>query len=177
MNTQPEIPPVLNPHLAITYELTRWDVFVHWMTTLFRNRMLQVFVLVIFLLNGFLTLSPKLLTDSPFAFVFDAVFYVAWFFGFLTLSMGAMGLAYAYIPKHVGVLGRHVLEITDQGLMERTDTNETLHRWPGVRRIVSLWGTLYVYVSETNSHMIPKKRFAPEEINNFETNLRQRMVR
>jgi len=72
------------------------------------------------------------------------------------------------------VVGRHVLEITEEGLIERTDYNETLHRWPSIGRILSLCGYLYIYVSDTNAHQVPKGCFSPQEIETFEADLRTR---
>ena len=173
MSAPPEIPPVIRPHKAITYELTRWDVFANWMTVIFRNRILQVFVLVTLLFNGWIILAPKFSTHSFSRLLFDTLVYLMEFLGCIAFFQVALGLANAFIPKHRGVLGQHVLEITEQGLVERTDCNETLHRWPSICRILSLWGYLYVYVSDTNSHQIPKRCFSPQEMDSFEADLRR----
>jgi hypothetical protein len=84
------------------------------------------------------------------------------------------GLATAFLFKQRGVVGKHVLQITEQGLVESTDFNESLHKWPSVCRILSLWGYLYIYVSDMNTHQVPKRYFSPQEIADFEGELRAR---
>jgi hypothetical protein len=173
MDTPPEIPPIIG-NKAITYELTRWDVFANWMTVILRNRILQVFVLATLFLNGWLLLGPRFGTYSLAHLVFDSLVYLVVFFGFIAFFQVVLGLANAFIPKHRGVVGRHVLEITEQGLVERTDCNETLHRWPSICRILSLWGYVYIYVGDSNSHQVPKRCFSPSEIDGFVADVRQR---
>ena len=40
----------------------------------------------------------------------------------------------AYARPQKGVLGPHTLVLTDEGLIERTEYNETLRRWKGLDR-------------------------------------------
>lgn len=136
MNTPPELPPVISPGLTITYEVTRWDLFANWMTILLRNRLLQVFVLVALIFNGWLTLAPGLLTRPLSHTMFGGVFFLIEFFGILAVCQCALGLAASFLLKQRGVVGRHVLQITERGLVERTDFNETLHKWPSICRIL-----------------------------------------
>jgi len=130
MNTPPVIPSVAVPRRVITYELTRWDVFMNWMTTALRSRILQVFILAALILNGWLVLAPGIASRPLTRIVFDAGVYLICFVGFLAVVQCMLGLANAFLLKQRGVVGRHSLEITEQGLVERTDFNETLHRWP-----------------------------------------------
>lgn len=174
MNTPPIIPPVISSNRTITYEITRGDIFANWMLVILRNRILQVFVPLAFLINGCIILVPGLGTRPFSQTLFMAVAYAVSFIGFLAVLQGLAGFANAFIFKHRGVLGRHYMEITDQGLIERTEFNETLHRWPAIRRIISLGGYLFIYVSDNNSHQIPKRCFPPQEIAGFEAEVRAR---
>jgi hypothetical protein len=174
MNTPSSIPPIIGPRRTITYEITRWDIFVNWMTVILRNRILQVFVLAMLVINGCLILASSLGRHSLVHLVIEAVIYLIVFVGILAFFQCVLGLANAFIPKHRGVVGRHILELTEQGLIERTDYNETLHRWPSISRVLSLGGYLYIYVSDTNSHQVPKRCFSPQEIDSFEADLRSR---
>src|SRR5438046_1642104 len=176
MNEPPQIPPMTNSRPAIRYQLTRRDLFANWMTVIFRNRILQVFVLAALALNEFLILAPDFGARAFSQSIFYAVAYLIGFLGFLAVTQCVLALANAFLLKHRGVLGEHVLEITDQGLVERTAFNEALHRWP-IGRILSLGGYLYVYVSDNNSHQVPKRCFSPEEIGGFEAELRTRTRR
>lgn len=130
MNETPAISPAVGPPRSITYEFTRWDLFANWMTVIFRNRILRVFMPVMMVLTGWLDLGPGFLTRSFLANMFAAGVSVAEFLGAIAIFQTLVALANAFLLKHGGVVGQHVLEITEQGLVERTDCNETLHRWP-----------------------------------------------
>ena len=172
MNTPPEIPPVIGPQLAITYELTRWDLFVNSATVIFRNRILQVFVIAAFMFNGCITLAPGLLTRPMLHTVLKGIIFLVGFWGILAFCICILGFATSFLLKQRGVVGKHVLRITEQGLVESTDFNESLAKWPSVCRILSLWGYLFIYVSDMNLHQVPKRCFRPEEIAEFEAALR-----
>jgi len=109
----------------------------------------------------------------PYLIFFTSVIFLG-FLGILTTFPLALGLANSSIPKYRGLIGRHHLEITEQGLVERTDYNETLHRWPSIGRIVTLWGYVYIYVSDSNLHQVPRRYFQPSEIDSFVAELRRR---
>jgi hypothetical protein len=47
--------------------------------------------------------------------------------------------------------------------MERTDVNESLHRWAGFHKIVSTGKYLYIYVTDNNAHVVPRRYFGSEQ--------------
>lgn len=172
MEKPPDVPPLLTPQRVITYNLTRWDLVVNSVTLLLRNRVIQVMVPVFLILNGALIVGPGA-ADRPLSHtVISAVVFAVAFIGLILLVLLLLGLATAFLFKQRGVVGRHVLEITDRGLIERTDYNETVHRWDSVCRIMNSCGYLFIYVSDMNSHQVPKCCFSPSEIAAFETDLR-----
>ena len=87
-------------------------------------------------------------------------------------------MACVLLPKkHQGVLGQHELEMRDEGLIERTEFNESLHRWTGFHRVVSSGGYLYIYVTDRNVHVVPKRSFPSEgAVMLFRTDLERRFV-
>jgi hypothetical protein len=174
MNTPPEIPPVLGPIKTISYEFTRGDFFLVWMTGIFRSRILLIFLTVLCLLNEWMLYKYDYGKFSLPVFLIAALIHLVGFIVLFTLIMAVMGLAFTFLLKHRSVITKHVLEITEQGLIERTDYNEGLHRWSAIGRILSLCGYLYVYVSDTNCHAIPKRCFPAAEIDSFEAELRRR---
>jgi hypothetical protein len=101
-----------------------------------------------------------------------AVAYLLGFLAVLFVCQGIVGIANAFLLKQRGVVGQHVLEITGPGLVERTEFNETLHKWASIGRIFSLFGYLYIYVSDNNYHQLPKRCFTGQEIAAFEAELR-----
>jgi hypothetical protein len=123
-------------------------------------------------INGLIILGPGFTTRSFSLTVVGAVIYVIGFMGFMAVMLLLFGLAMAFLLKQRGVVGQHVLEITEQGLIERTEFNENLHKWASICRIVSIFGHLYIYVGDMNSYQVPKRCFSPLEIAEFEADLR-----
>jgi hypothetical protein len=82
----------------------------------------------------------------------------------------------SFLRKDRGVLGEHTLEITDDGLVESTEVNRALHNWRTVFRIIETQHYVYVYVTATNVHIIPKNRLPIEgSVNDFLAALRARI--
>jgi hypothetical protein len=174
MSSSPEVPPVLRPSLAITYQLTRWDLVLNSVAVLFRNRITRVVFPFFMVLNGVILLGPGLRTRPPWLTAVEALVYSVGFAVFMLVFLFCFGLAVAFLLNQRGVVGEHVLEITEQGLVERTEFNETLHKWGAICRVMSMWGYLYVYVSDMNCHQIPERCFPRQELAQFESELRAR---
>ena len=87
------------------------------------------------------------------------------FFNLIFICIGSIGglipvVLMLFFRKYRGLLGQHELEIRDDGLVERTDVNESLHRWTGFHKVVTTRRFLYIYVTDSNFHIVPKKSFA-----------------
>jgi hypothetical protein len=178
MDAPPSIPPpVPAPNRAIKYSLTRWDLVVHSMTVIFRNRFLRVFVPIMLLVCLRLHLSVYGSFHSPAELILAGLIYCAGFVVVLAVMQGIMALVTAFLGRQEGIVGEHVLEITEAGLIERTEFNESLHKWPSICRIVSGSEYLYVYISELNSYAVPKRNLPPQQIRDFEADLRARALR
>lgn len=156
---------------SISYELTRWDVFQNHITILFRNRLLQVVILLgiaaveAIVLRGYYGAPLNLLLSASFAAICNLL-------GWLAVTLLLLSLAISFVFKQRGVVGGHTLEITERGLSERTDYNESLAKWPSIRRVHSTRRYLYIYVSDFNFHSVPKRCFHNEKIAGFEAELR-----
>ena len=92
-------------------------------------------------------------------------------------ATAAMAMAITLLFPNRGILGRHVMEITEQGLREKTDMNDTLNEWSSICRVLSLWGYLYIYISEMKSYQVPERELPPGELEEFESEVRQRASR
>ena len=56
-----------------------------------------------------------------------------------------------------GLVGRHELEIDAEGLIERTEFNETRQSWRGVERIGETDDYAFIYISAIMAHVIPRQ--------------------
>jgi YcxB-like protein len=173
MSEPPPIPPTVTARRGISYCLTRGDLFINALTVIYRNRILKVFIPASLLVNiGIITLQ-RIGREPGSAIARTAFFQCAVLMGVIIVSLCFMGLIAAFVTTR-GVLGEHALEITPQGLIERTAVNETLHKWTSVSRIFSQCGYLYIYVGELKCHIVPKRGFPENEISDFERDLRAR---
>lgn len=159
---------------SITFEVTRGDLFAGFLTVILRNRILQVYVFALIIIFEAILVGPFLYARSLFHNVVLAITYLLAYFMVLVISMTIIGLAQAFLPKQRGVIGQQTLEITEQGLIGRSDFNESLHRWPAICKILSRFGYLYIYVSDSVYHQVPKRCLSRQELAAFESELRKR---
>ncbi len=172
MDTPPPIPTVAGPPTrAIRYQLSRMDIFANWITSIFRIRLLQGLIVAVLIFEGWLVASHSEARTTR-EILSGTLIYLVEFFAVLFLLHCILGLAWAFLLKQRGIVGDHVLEITEEGLVERTAVNQALHKWPGVVRISSFGGYLYIYVTDSNYHLIPKRRLPAQEIREFEADVR-----
>ncbi len=173
MNPTAEPPVPSNTGRSITYRLTRWDLFQNQMTAFSRNRISQgAFVVGILVLLG-LVVVPN---------------YSAPLGALLTLSLGAVlllvvvstvailtaALALAFLLRHPAVICEHTMEIAERGLLERTDCNENLTRWPSICRIHSGRRFLYIYTGDLSFYAVPRRCLPSGQLAEFEAELRAR---
>lgn len=87
-------------------------------------------------------------------------------------------VVFILVRKNKGVVGTHELEIVEDGLRQRTEVTEVLHRWEGFHKIVPTRGRIFVYTTDNNVEYIPRRAFASEhESRQFEQELMARVER
>lgn len=159
-------PPVIAAfqRLAVRYSLTRGDVLRWQFYTLIRNRVLISMQLILSLFLVWNDLRSPEMAVRPTGFkVFYALVFPLFMFCIVGLLAMLAMVCMVMFKKHRGLLGDHELEIRDEGLIERTDVNESLHRWGGFGRIVRTGRYLYIYVTDSSVHIVPRRYFASEQ--------------
>src|SRR5947209_3615051 len=138
--TPPTLPSALDAPISktIRYSLTRKDIFRWQVYAVIRNRVVIAF--------GLIGSSDMVWSDlRTLEMTSRTVSFKIFFAAFLTVfALGLIGfvsiLALVFLnisKKHKGLLGEHELEICEGGLVERTDVNESVHRWAGFHKIVT----------------------------------------
>ena len=117
----------LTPTLA--YTLTRWDMFVNHTIATLHNRLIHVLMVLGTIFIEFAALG-SLSHASPGAMVVVALFVLVVMSCVLGGAVALVCLITAFMFKHRGVVGEHELQITERGLIERTEFNETLTNGP-----------------------------------------------
>ena len=65
--------------------------------------------------------------------------------------------------KQAGILCEHKITLTNEALLEYTNTNESKFSWAGVYRVVEWSNYLFIYTNISTAHIIPKRAFRNEE--------------
>lgn len=174
MNTS-DAPPVLP--LSVRYSASRWDVLRCRLWVTAHHKKLVALTLIMSLPVPFFVCSdwapgvPR--TTGVVIFTFLFVLLAA--LSFLVIFQILFQAFWVLINKNRGVVGEHIFEIRDDGLVERTAFNESLHRWAGFYRIAATRSCLFVFVTENQVHYIPFRAFpTKEEAQRFEAELRKR---
>src|SRR3974390_2256721 len=129
MNPPPQVPPLINSRPTITYELTRGDLFWNLLTILVRNRVARMAVALCMVVNVFITVRGEFGKHPLTFFVAEVIICFVMFLGLLCVVIAIVAFALAFLSRQRGVIGQHVIEITEEGLRERTEFNDSLHKW------------------------------------------------
>jgi len=177
MNTQ-DIPPLITQpqQLSVRFSLDRWDLIRCRLWVIAHNRFVVLLTLAMSLGIPLLNLrDPEIASRSAGFKVFYVVFLAAVMFALMAVIQIAMQFLFMLSNKNRGVLGAHELEIRDEGLVERTDVNESLHRWPGFGKIGRTGSYLFMFVGGNIVHYVPFRCFpSEEEAKRFEDEIRKR---
>jgi len=69
--------------------------------------------------------------------------------------------------KSKGVLGRHVITITNDHFNEKTEYNDTSIPWKGIDRIETTPDYTFIFTNEVTAYVVPRKSLAAENYSNF----------
>ena len=144
--------------MRLRYELTRWDVFVSSTRAMFWNKALRIFTIpALIFLWGF-TFSYDFESNSQLSKVVQptiGTLAVATFAIFGGISVA--GLIALSHKRGKGVLGEHLLEITEEGLVESTEVNKSLANWKTAFRIYQSKRYFYIFITPENAYAVPRR--------------------
>jgi len=173
------VPPVLveSPGQTIRYSLSRWDIIRFQMWAAAHNKVRVGCLLIFAAFLAWITFRTPEMAEHPLAVrILAGTVFVAGLLCAMVLGQFGLVALWVWFRKGRGMFGEHELIIREDGLVERTDVNESLARWSGFHKIVSSGRYLYVFVTDTNVHIVPKRCFpSEEERQSFEQEIEQRM--
>jgi hypothetical protein len=167
-------PPVIAR--SVRFSLNKWDVLRCRLWVVAHNRKLVTIILLMCVAVSALTYH------TPEGIRFPLV-YCGFYFVIMTALMLALNVAFQIVfhafwlfaNKNRGVVGEHEFVIRDDGLVEKTPFNESLHRWAGFHKVTASRNYLFVFVTDNIVHYIPFRIFASkEDADSFQAELQRR---
>lgn len=67
------------------------------------------------------------------------------------------------VGKKSGVLGKHRFSLTDVGLREVTEANDSLQKWGGIQEIIRLPNCILFRINSYLFHVVPRRAFGDEQ--------------
>ncbi len=127
-------------------------------------------------IQGFTT-EPQEGTSFGFR-VFFACFLAVVIMGGGFLASTFFSALLCFTAKAKGILGEHTLETTDDGLVEATEYNISMHRWAALRKIKQRNGCLLIYVNDLMAQVVPLRHPLLEgDLEAFVDQLRSRITK
>ncbi len=69
--------------------------------------------------------------------------------------------------KSKGIIGKHLIEVTDENFREKTDFNDTYIPWKGIDRIETTQNHTFIFVNEITAYIVPRHSLSAESYNSF----------
>ena len=165
--------------MRLEYSITRFDLFRATARALLYQRVLWLVGLPFMAIAWWNSFSWRELQNQALAVrIITATLTVA-----ACVAVGGVGGCLflgvqSLLRRDKGHLGNHTLEITNEGLVESTEVNRSLANWRTPFRIRETRRYAYIHISDTNFHLIPKRRLSGKgSLNEFLTELRARSNR
>ncbi|MET1076935.1 MAG: YcxB family protein [Pseudomonas sp.] len=138
--------------MRLEYENKFRDLIQFYGAHQFCSPVLQIFIMgtAVFLFSVQLERSPMSVAATGAALWYAGM----WLFQFL------FNIIFYASRKNHSVLTKHILEITDNALIEETKYNKSFFYWNGVIKAVNRLGNVAIYVTPHSAHIVPRRAFA-----------------
>lgn len=143
--------------MRIIYSNSIGEVFRAQISMLLGNRSLQIFLSILGIIITYLSFAGeasagrsieyKLINSTISVLIAFSVGGIA---GILFLILDLI------IKKNTGVVGKHELILSVEGIEEIAETNHSLHKWSGMRGITETGSFYLLWVTERSAHIVPK---------------------
>lgn len=150
--------------MTLITNLKRKDLWISQMYMSYTTTLLlKHFTFIILFYIGFTTVT-YILNDEPsplgfpislllHTFIFALIYPLI---HFSVLSLNALFKSY----KNSGVICEHTFNVTDDGLFEKTEYNETLHSWSGIDRVYIRGKYVIILLHSNQCHILPFRDFS-----------------
>jgi hypothetical protein len=168
-----EIPPVIGT--SVKFSLSRREILFCRLWVITHNKILMGIMAVCCVVAPFYCL-PDTSAFSPTKKAFFFVFFIVTMFCIMAVFQIVFQAVWLLLNKNRGVVGEHELEIRDDGLLEKSPVNESLHRWAGFHKIGASRNYFFIFVTDNNVQYVPLRCFpSREEARRFIEDVRRRV--
>ena len=166
----------MNPPISIKYDNTPKDFIKAHKTLLWKSwkkKRTWIYISVIYVLVSSLEFHDALNEEKSFFVAFLAFVITFIFLSLIAVIIVPLSVHLSLrsrVPKDdgTGVLGEHELEITEEFIIERTKVNESKFLWSAVPDLTQNNEYIFLYQTENNAHVIPKRCLkSPEQVRNI----------
>ncbi|OYU96584.1 MAG: hypothetical protein CFE21_09380 [Bacteroidetes bacterium B1(2017)] len=155
--------------MEINIDLTREDFAdfnkYHYLKKGYKKR----FYMILAVALGLTLILKKDKEFEPSSFI--VTFLLTGFtFGILNYVGMLLTIKYAVkLPLSNGsILGKRKFSVTEEGLIEESDTNKNLQKWKGIQSIETSQNSIFIFVDTLAAYVIPKRFFKDQtEQENF----------
>ncbi len=143
--------------MKLRYTLTRWDLLNAQMRGfMVNNRGLRWLMLIAAIYMIYTSMTGSSTADHPLAVkLITAFLMVGFVLGSAFLGGMAVVVLNLFLSKGKGVMGEHTLEVTEEGLEERTAFNVSLQRWNGIPKVRKIGRSYMIFITDASAHVIP----------------------
>lgn len=148
--------------MKVTVDITRedfWHLNKYAMLHLnkYKGYVIAYMVIIpIILFVAFQVLDMELVYSAVSAVVLGVLLDI---YFFVRLKSKIMKLP----EKKSGLLGEHIIELSEDGIKESTDVNESFSKWDGVHSVKRDKSHFYIFLNSMAGHIIPRRSFVSED--------------
>lgn len=148
-----------------TFDLTRWDAIVgNMFTVTVFSRFIPSFIILVSAYATYVNIEWMVFLDTKTMAILAALSMVIHITYFLLLMFLISVFLIIFNPKlKYGVLGEHVLEVTDAGLLESTAFNETFFKWEAVTKVKRYFRRHFIFISGANYLIVHDRSFPTKQ--------------
>ncbi len=128
------------------------------------NKFLYVFFACFFAYGEWSSLMETYGVMEIAFFVYLFFFYLLLIFIFVFVFSGTIAIVGSMSKK--GVLGEHTFEFLDEDFVEKTDYNESKHKYNSITKVIVRMGTMYIGMPGMLWHILPGRDFASTDERN-----------
>ncbi|WP_106769385.1 YcxB family protein [Paenibacillus faecalis] len=67
------------------------------------------------------------------------------------------------VKKNDGILGKHIIEINEQGVFDSTDRSQSTCGWSGIHELRQDKENIYIFLNQLQATIVPKRSFTDQQ--------------